>query len=101
MFDGSILYPPVEYDPSETLFAAHGSVSVQRTNKNSATKCSIEVSRAQICVRAITGVELGTIKSRLSRGRGRLRQALRGAPGGGELFARYHRRYEKGVDEPG
>ena len=52
-------------------------------------------------IAAITGVELGTIKSRLSRGRGRLRQALRGAPGGGELFARYHRRYEKGVDEPG
>lgn len=46
-------------------------------------------------IAAITGASLGTIKSRLSRGRGRLREALRVQPGGAELFARYWRRYDE------
>lgn len=46
-------------------------------------------------IAAITNVSLGTVKSRLSRGRGRLRDILRASPGGGELFARYWRRYDE------
>lgn len=46
-------------------------------------------------IAAITGVSLGTIKSRLSRGRGRLRDLLRESPRQRELFARYWRRYEE------
>ena len=46
-------------------------------------------------ITAITAVSLGTVKSRLSRGRGRLREILREIPRGGELFARYQRRYEE------
>lgn len=46
-------------------------------------------------IAAITGVSLGTIKSRLSRGRARLREVLRQSGGAGELFARYQRRYEE------
>lgn len=46
-------------------------------------------------IAAITGVSLGTIKSRLSRGRARLREVLRQSSGTGELFARYQRRYEE------
>ena len=49
-------------------------------------------------IAAITGISLGTVKSRLSRGRGRLREILRELPGGAELFARYRRRYEEGVE---
>lgn len=45
-------------------------------------------------IAAITNVSLGTVKSRLSRGRGRLRDILRASPGGAELFARYWRRYD-------
>jgi RNA polymerase sigma-70 factor (ECF subfamily) len=45
-------------------------------------------------IATITNVSLGTVKSRLSRGRGRLRDILRTSPGGGELFARYWRRYD-------
>lgn len=45
-------------------------------------------------IAAVTNVSLGTVKSRLSRGRGRLRDILRTSPGGGELFARYWRRYD-------
>ncbi len=46
-------------------------------------------------IAAITGVSLGTIKSRLSRGRGRLRDLLRQNPRHRELFARYWRRYDE------
>jgi RNA polymerase sigma-70 factor (ECF subfamily) len=49
-------------------------------------------------IATITGISLGTVKSRLSRGRGRLREILREFPGGAELFARYRRRYEEGVE---
>jgi RNA polymerase sigma-70 factor (ECF subfamily) len=49
-------------------------------------------------IAAITNVSLGTVKSRLSRGRGRLRDILRDGPGGGELFGRYRRRYGEGDD---
>jgi RNA polymerase sigma-70 factor (ECF subfamily) len=45
-------------------------------------------------IAAITNVSLGTVKSRLSRGRGRLRDILRTSAGGAELFARYWRRYD-------
>lgn len=48
-------------------------------------------------IAAITGISLGTVKSRLSRGRGRLRDVLREIPGGAELFARYQRRYGEGA----
>lgn len=50
-------------------------------------------------IAVITGVNLGTVKSRLSRGRGRLREILTATPNGRELFARYRRRYETGGDE--
>jgi RNA polymerase sigma-70 factor (ECF subfamily) len=46
-------------------------------------------------IAAMTGVSLGTVKSRLSRGRARLRDLLRDSPAGGELFARQRRRYEE------
>ena len=49
-------------------------------------------------IATITNVSLGTVKSRLSRGRGRLRDILRASPGGGELFARYWRRYGESND---
>lgn len=49
-------------------------------------------------IAAITGISLGTVKSRLSRGRGRLRDILREVPGGAELFARYRRRYDEEVE---
>lgn len=42
-------------------------------------------------VAAITGVALGTVKSRISRARARLRQMLRDDPNTGELFERYGR----------
>lgn len=42
-------------------------------------------------VAAITGVALGTVKSRVSRGRARLRQTLRDDPACGELFEHYSR----------
>lgn len=45
-------------------------------------------------IAAITNVSLGTVKSRLSRGRGRLRDVLRTGPDSAELFARYWRRYD-------
>jgi RNA polymerase sigma-70 factor (ECF subfamily) len=47
-------------------------------------------------IATITGISLGTVKSRLSRGRSRLRDVLREMPGGAELFARYQRRYGEG-----
>ncbi len=42
-------------------------------------------------VAVITGVALGTVKSRISRARSRLRQMLRDDPSTGELFERYGR----------
>lgn len=42
-------------------------------------------------VAAVTGVALGTVKSRISRARARLRQMLRDDPATGELFERYGR----------
>ncbi len=42
-------------------------------------------------VAAVTGVALGTVKSRISRARARLRQMLRDDPNTGELFERYGR----------
>jgi RNA polymerase sigma-70 factor, ECF subfamily len=42
-------------------------------------------------VAAATGAALGTVKSRLSRARGRLRQMLRDDPDAAELFERYTR----------
>lgn len=44
-------------------------------------------------VAAVTGAALGTVKSRLSRARARLRQELRDDPVGGELFERYGRSF--------
>jgi RNA polymerase sigma-70 factor (ECF subfamily) len=49
-------------------------------------------------IASITNVSLGTVKSRLSRGRSRLRDLLRDGPGGGELFGRYRRRNDEGDD---
>ncbi len=42
-------------------------------------------------VAVVTGVALGTVKSRISRARARLRQMLRDDPATGELFERYGR----------
>lgn len=42
-------------------------------------------------VATITGVALGTVKSRISRARARLRQSLRDDPTSGELFERFGR----------
>lgn len=42
----------------------------------------------------ITGVAVGTVKSRLSRARARLRDALRADPAAGELFERFARSSE-------
>ncbi|MDQ3043928.1 MAG: sigma-70 family RNA polymerase sigma factor [Chloroflexota bacterium] len=42
-------------------------------------------------IATITGVAAGTVKSRISRGRGRLRQALRDDPAAGELLERFSR----------
>jgi RNA polymerase sigma-70 factor (ECF subfamily) len=41
-----------------------------------------------------TGAALGTVKSRLSRARARLRQVLQDDPEAGELFDRYRRHYD-------
>lgn len=46
-------------------------------------------------VAAVTGAALGTVKSRLSRARARLRQTLRDDPEAGELFERYSRHYDE------
>lgn len=55
-------------------------------------------------VAAATGAALGTVKSRLSRGRARLRQALTDDPTAAELFARFLRmgdeRHAPPPDEP-
>ena len=45
-------------------------------------------------VAEVTGAALGTVKSRLSRARARLRQALRDDPRARELFERYSRFYD-------
>jgi RNA polymerase sigma-70 factor (ECF subfamily) len=45
-------------------------------------------------VAAATGAALGTVKSRLSRARGRLRQLLRDDPTAAELFERYTRLHD-------
>ncbi len=50
-------------------------------------------------VAGVTGAALGTVKSRLSRGRARLRELLRDDPSSRELFARYSRFHE--VDDHG
>ncbi len=50
-------------------------------------------------IATITGVAVGTVKSRISRGRGRLRQALRDDPTAGELLAQFSRPYHV-EDEP-
>jgi RNA polymerase sigma-70 factor (ECF subfamily) len=47
-------------------------------------------------VASITGVALGTVKSRISRARARLRQALRDDPSTGELFERFGRLSSEG-----
>ena len=52
-------------------------------------------------ITAITGASLGTIKSRLSRGRARLREALRDNEATAEQLARYGRRYEERERERG
>ena len=46
----------------------------------------------------IMGVALGTVKSRISRGRARLRQALRDDPTAGELFERFGRLNEDATE---
>ncbi len=51
-------------------------------------------------IATITNVSLGTVKSRLSRGRSRLREVLRTNPTGQELFARYWRRYDASDHTP-
>jgi RNA polymerase sigma-70 factor (ECF subfamily) len=43
----------------------------------------------------ITGVAVGTVKSRLSRARSRLREVLRDDPASRELFARFTRSFEE------
>lgn len=48
-------------------------------------------------VASITNVSLGTVKSRLSRGRSRLRDLLRADPAGQELFSRHWRQYNAGA----
>lgn len=48
-------------------------------------------------IATITGVSLGTVKSRLSRARSRLRDAIQSTAAGQELSARYQRRYEEGA----
>jgi RNA polymerase sigma-70 factor (ECF subfamily) len=46
-------------------------------------------------VAAATGAALGTVKSRLSRARARLRQLMSDDPEAGELFDRYSRHYDE------
>jgi RNA polymerase sigma-70 factor (ECF subfamily) len=42
----------------------------------------------------ITGVAVGTVKSRISRSRSRLREMLKADPAARELFERFHRHYD-------
>jgi RNA polymerase sigma-70 factor (ECF subfamily) len=51
-------------------------------------------------VAAATGAALGTVKSRLSRARARLRQLLSDDPEAGELFDRYSRHYDEQGETP-
>jgi RNA polymerase sigma-70 factor (ECF subfamily) len=52
-------------------------------------------------IATITGAALGTVKSRLSRARARLREALHDDPASGELFDRFSRFHEGGEGKPG
>ncbi len=51
-------------------------------------------------VAEVTGVAIGTIKSRISRGRGRLRDILRDTPGSAELFGQICRPLDEDDSAP-
>jgi hypothetical protein len=82
----------------DTFLLAYKSLHQFRGGLFRAWLLRIATNRCYDEIATITGISLGTVKSRLSRGRGRLREILREFPGGAELFARYRRRYDEGVE---
>jgi len=85
-------------EPPET-FALRGELAIHLERALAALpedqRLVVLLSDVQGCdydeIAQITGAALGTVKSRLSRARARLRQALHDDPDGGELFERFNR----------
>ena len=92
------------HDESPDGFALRGELAVHLERALATLpddqRLAVLLSDVQGCdydeIAQITGAALGTVKSRLSRARARLRQALRDDPDAGELFERFGRLLEDG-----